>query len=143
VSGFPDRDVSAAPHLRREEAAWSHALAGSTAAKEPQCQATMRAHETEQSLKREALEAPTQQIGNVGLADSHPLGCSLLSEPGLLDHCVDAHDEPSLEGVLVRIGQAEVGKDVAAAAGNGCMLHGDLSHRDRGHPVRFTTYVTL
>jgi hypothetical protein len=44
------------------------------------------AHEAEQPLKGETLEAPAQQIGNVGLADSHPLGRSLLGESSLLDH---------------------------------------------------------
>src|SRR5262245_27528561 len=84
--------------------------------------AAERAHEAEQPLKREALEAPAQQIGNVGLTDAHPLGRSLLGEGGLLDHLVDADDEASLDHVLVGIGQPEVGKDVAAAAGNGCLL---------------------
>jgi hypothetical protein len=39
--------------------------------------AAERAHEAEQPLKGEAIEAPAQQIGNVGLTDSHPLGRSL------------------------------------------------------------------
>jgi len=38
--------------------------------------AAERAHEAEQPLKGEAIEAPAQQIGNVGLTDSHPLGRS-------------------------------------------------------------------
>src|SRR5262249_56168363 len=81
--------------------------------------AAERAHEAEQPLERETLEAPAQQIGNVGLADAHLLGRSLLGEPGLLDHLIDADDEASLEHVLVGIGQSEVGKNVVAAAGTG------------------------
>src|SRR5262245_65130165 len=86
-------------------------------------------HEAEQPLEREAIEAPAQQVGNIGLADAHPLGRSLLSEPGLLDHLVDADDEVSLDHVLVGMGQSEVGKDVAAAVGDGCLFRDRKSTR--------------
>src|SRR5262245_46423005 len=80
--------------------------------------AAERAHEAEQSLKRESFKASAQQIGNVALANAHCLGRSLLGKPGLLDQLIDADNETSFEHVLISVGQSEVGEDVAAAADN-------------------------
>ena len=95
--------------------------------------AAERAHEAEQSLKRETFKASAPQIGNVGLADPYSLGCSLLGKPGLLDALPDKDRQTSFDQVLVDIGQPEVGKNVVGAADNGCLSHGDLSPRSLHH----------
>jgi len=79
-----------------------------------------------QPRHRKSLVMAAENIRQVGLLDTHELGCCGLCQLARLDETAELHHQCGLELVFLGIGEAEVGEDVATFLRHerqGCFFH--------------------
>ena len=75
-----------------------------------------RHKESQETLHRKLAEIPPQHLRNVGLLHPEEFRRRRLFQAARLHQAIDLVNELGLHQVLLRIGQADIGKHVAAAA---------------------------